>query len=55
MWIFFGGLFYIVVVMVYSNYNIAKKKDKTPMFAVFKGNIRDLSRDDCIKEFIKRK
>ena len=42
MWIFFAGLFYIVVVMVYSNYNIAKKKDKPPMFAVFKGNINSL-------------
>ena len=40
MWIFFAGLFYIVVVMVYSNYNIkkiAKKKTETPLFAVFKG------------------
>lgn len=41
MWIFFAGLFYIVVVMVYSNYNIAKKTE-TPMFAVFKGNINSL-------------
>ena len=42
MWIFFAGLFYIVVVIVYSKYNIAKKKDETPMFAVFKGIINSL-------------
>jgi len=41
MWIFFAGLFYIVVVMVYSNYNIAKKTE-TPMFAVFKGALSSL-------------